>query len=304
MMVQRRIRFFTATLVLGLFAGVSTLRAEPEPKAPVDAPRSDDRGADDPGAKWQRVFRDMAGDYDIVAHDETARKFTLRSAPLLRWSQPERIADGGAVYVWLDEGRPAVIGTMFAWPFNGKPVVAHEMHALTLGPMRASYQGREVWTLQKRALDFNPVPGAEAPANTATKRLAQIRTLGREFAASSINGETARESELRLLAQPLYRYELKDHPDLQDGAILSFVQGTDPEILMILEARRDGSDTFWQYALARFSDRGLVVKYKDKEVWRVGGSVQNDNRAPYFIRSVDYDESALETKGDTAKVKE
>src|SRR5258707_988464 len=162
MMVQRRIIFFTVTLVMGLLAGVSSIRAEPEPKAPVDAPR-----ADDPGAKWQRIFRDMAGDYDIVANDETAR-----------------------------------------------------------------------------------------------------------------------ESELRLLAQPLYRYELKDHPDLQDGAILSFVQGTDPEILMILEARRDGADSFWQYALARFSDRGLAVKHKDKEVWRVGGSIQNDNQAPDFIRSV------------------
>jgi hypothetical protein len=295
--------FCTVTLAIGFYAGVSTLCAEPEPKATADPLQ-----ADDPGAKWQKVFREMAGDYEIVAADEPARKFTLRSAPVLRWSQPERIADGGAVYVWLDAGRPVVIGTMFAWPLNGKPIVAHEMHALTIGPMRASYQGKDLWQLEKPALEFKRLTRAEAPAMTVAKRLLQMRTLGREFSASSITRETARESELRLLPQPLYRYELKNQPDplngLLDGAILSFVQGTDPEVLMILEARRDGDDAFWQYALARFSDRQLVVKHDDAEVWRVAGSTQNDNRAPYFIRSVDYDESAVDGAGGSAKAKE
>jgi hypothetical protein len=268
---------------------VATIRAEPVAKE--DAKKADQSAQDE--AYWQKLFREMAGEYEIVATGKAERKFPLRSAPVFRWNQPVRIADGGSVYVWLDEGRPAVVGTMFAWPDDvGNLHVAHEMHALTLGPMRASYAGKEIWSLEKPALAFRRVPGAALPAPTATQRLAQMRTLGREFTATSIDRKDG-EWVLRLLGQPLYRYELKDGreqadgDELLDGAVLSFVQGTDPEILLILEARRDGDGSYWQYALARFSDYRLVVKHKDAEVWRVGGSDQNDNKA-YFVRTVDH----------------
>src|SRR5262249_6419104 len=88
--------------------------------------------------------------------------------------------------------------------------------------------------------------------------------------------------------------ELKDRPPgndeadrLVDGAIFAFAQGTDPEILLVLEARSEKGKPIWQYALARFSDLPLVVKHKDTEVWRVPTSTMNDGRAPYFARDVE-----------------
>jgi hypothetical protein len=258
---------------------VSTLADEPVKKKPAARDDADDSG-------WQKVFRAMAADYEIGSVEEPPRQFSLRAAPVLRWSQPVRGGDDGAVYVWLDRGRPAVIGSIFAWPRNdGLRVVVHEMHAFTSAPMRAAYKGSDVWALEKPGLEFKRASGAVAPAASPAQRLAQMRTLGREFTAHSIDRDD-REWELRLLAQPLYRYELKDHPELIDGAILAFVQGTDPEVLLILEARRDGDKSNWQYALARFSDFKLFVKYDNAEVWRVPNSTFGDGKAPYFVRDV------------------
>jgi hypothetical protein len=278
--------FFTITLAMGLLAIVSSIRAEPRPKAAGDsAPAGGDEGG------WQKLFREMAEDYEMTATDKSPRKFLLQAAPVLRWSQPVRGGDDGAVYVWLDEGRPAAIGSIFAWPLpDGDRWVAHELHALTMIPMNASYRGQDVWSLEKPALEFKRVPNAAAPLSTAKQRLTQMRSLGREFTARSID-KNEREWELRLLGQPLHRYELKDHPELPDGlldgAILSFVQGTDPEILLILEARREGDKAYWQYALARFSDLQLIVKHNDDEVWRVPYATFDQNKAPYFARNVE-----------------
>jgi hypothetical protein len=271
-------------VAFAFFPAASALADEPEKKDSAGTAAQKEKD-DDSG--WQKVFRAMAADYEIGSDEEPSRKFSLRTTPVLRWSQPVRGGDDGAVYVWLDRGRPAVIGSIFAWPRNdGLRVVVHEMHAFTSAPMRAAYKGSDVWALEKPALEFKRASGAPAPAASAAQRLAQMRTLGREFTANSIDRDD-REWELRLLAQPLYRYELKDHPELIDGAILAFVQGTDPEILLILEARRDGDKSYWQYALARFSDFKLFVKFDGAEVWRVPNSTFGDNKAPYFVRDVE-----------------
>ena len=49
--------------------------------------------------------------------------------------------------------------------------------------------------------------------------------------------------ELRLLPQPLYRYEPNDGDSpMVDGAVFGYVWtiGTDPEVLLVVEARRAG----------------------------------------------------------------
>ena len=85
-----------------------------------------------------------------------------------------------------------------------------------------------------------PIPkGRLLPADSAAQRLAQMRTLGRDFSAST-HDDQDRRWELRVLSQPLYRYESTD-PDVVDGAIFAFVTsaGTDPEALLVIEERDD-----------------------------------------------------------------
>ena len=41
------------------------------------------------------------------------------------------------------------------------------------------------------------------------------------------------------------------HPALIDGAVFAFVQGTDPEAVLLIEAVRRDDRTVWQYAFGR-----------------------------------------------------
>jgi hypothetical protein len=97
-----------------------------------------------------------------------------------------------------------------------------------------------------------------------------MRELTRAFSASS---EDLKEKhwELRLLPQPLYRYESTD-PDVLDGAVFAFVTsaGTDPEVLLVVEARKapGPAPLAWHYAVARFSDLTLSVRHKGKEIYK------------------------------------
>jgi hypothetical protein len=54
-----------------------------------------------------------------------------------------------------------------------------------------------------------------------------------------------------------------------DGALFTLVStdGTDPEVLLLIEARTEGGKPRWEYACGRFSNRDLHVQRKDKEVW-------------------------------------
>ena len=77
-------------------------------------------------------------------------------------------------------------------------------------------------------------------------------------------------TQLRLLPQPLVRYQSPERGVI-DGAIFALVwKGTDPEILLILEDRKEKSGEAWKFALARFNFRDLGVKHRGKEIWRVG----------------------------------
>jgi hypothetical protein len=51
--------------------------------------------------------------------------------------------------------------------------------------------------------------------------------------------------------------------------VFAFVQGTDPEAILLLEAvKRDGSPR-WQYAFARATSAGLEARLDKQIVWEV-----------------------------------
>jgi hypothetical protein len=84
-------------------------------------------------------------------------------------------------------------------------------------------------------------------------------------------GDNTDQEELRLLPRPLYRYELKNakepDPNLLDGALFAYVQGTDPEVVLVLEAIGTAEKAVWQYAFVRATSGGLEVKLGREVVW-------------------------------------
>ena len=54
-----------------------------------------------------------------------------------------------------------------------------------------------------------------------------------------------------------------------DGALFSFAEATDPEVLLLLEARRfkPEGDYQWRYTLGRMTSVRLIVRLDGKERW-------------------------------------
>jgi hypothetical protein len=74
---------------------------------------------------------------------------------------------------------------------------------------------------------------------------------------------------LRLTPAPLYRFA-STNPEVLDGAIFSYLwdTGTDPEFLLVLEARKTSDGFRWYFAPARFTYREVWLTYENREVWR------------------------------------
>src|SRR5262249_4224919 len=116
-------------------------------------------------------------------------------------------------------------------------------------------------------LERKELPDAGVPAATAAARLVQMKRLAQDFTGHEGDSE-AKRWELRLLPAPLYPYpEAKS--GATDGALFALVSeaGTDPEALLLIEAREEGGKTRWEYACGRFTDRSVYVHRKDREIW-------------------------------------
>ena len=199
------------------------------------------------------------------------RKAMLVPEPLLRWSNIHGDEDGTLV-LWRAAGRPVAIAQVFSVD-KGK-LWLHEFQSLSAELFSLERGGHPVWTPSKAGLEFKTLADAPVPANTEAQRLSQMHALSRRFAASDDYGNNGNLWQLRLLSRPVYRYAKDKNaeaaPDarLIDGAIFAYVVGTDPELLLLLEARQDGSQSAWHYALAPMTCFALTAMLDGKTVWR------------------------------------
>lgn len=213
-------------------------------------------------------FKKAAGRYRITLEGESPQALALVTEPVLRWTNPLRKTSDGSVFLWLAGGRPEVVASFYRYGSPREETEDHEFQSLATAPLTATRDGQVVWSPPGAGVVLAPVLGAPAPADSPAARLRQMRALAREFKAFFDLPEN--RSELRQLTQPLYRYEPK-RPDLVDGAIFAYVQTTDPEVLLLIEARRGRGDAppAWQFALARMSMVNLRAEHKGREVWKV-----------------------------------
>jgi hypothetical protein len=233
-----------------------------------------------------------AQSYEFTLQTPSSAPLKFRPEPVLRWSNPERGEIYGNVFLWTDRGRPEVVGSLFKWytPFQH---ASHEFESLSLGGVAAQRDGAQrdgaqVWQATSPAIELKLVPDAPAPAESPVRRLSQMRQLAQQFAARSTDRE-GMELQLRLLTQPIYRYERPEGADAtstewSDGALFVFVQGTDPEVFLMLEAREHQGAPTWQFALARMNSIAFRVTYQDREVWSLPVLPWSDvssHRGPY-----------------------
>ena len=221
-----------------------------------------------------------AADYTIAVESAPKQPLKLKREPVFEWSNPAPEGlQQGVVFVWLRDGRPAAVGSVFSHA-HLKPAgrkVVHELHALDPVKLLVTRpEGSLNEWVPRAGLGRKELADAPAPAATAGGRLLQMKRLAQEFTGHEFDGGGKR-GELRVLPAPLYRYpEAKS--GVTDGALFTLVSttGTDPEVLLLIEARLDDGVTRWEYACARFSDWSLHVQRKGKDTW---SSVRGEDNA-------------------------
>ena len=241
---------------------------------------ADDRVVSQNDPRLQELHLREAKRWDMWIGPDQKRKAEIVVEPVFRWQNLSR-ANGqtGAMFVWVDGGRPVVIGGVFSNPAgNGRRDIMHEFHALGPDRLFPNFKDSDSKWLPGAGVALLPLPESPKVEDSFSKRTLQLRTIARDFSANSTDNEKQRW-DLRLLPKPLYRYD-KPQGDVIDGALLAFVSdaGTDPEIILILEARKEQNNSVWYYHTVRLSISDLYVDYKGKRVWT---SLRDDPSAPF-----------------------
>lgn len=226
----------------------------------------------------------QAADYELFLDTERQPRLEFKREPVLVWTNAEGFF--GGVFVWTWQGRPEVIGCVGSRQTHpGEYSLFHELHSLgqaRIKPARFG-DGKRTWRPAQGGIELADVEDAPQPGESPRRRLTQMRNLAREFTGwMQQDGDV---TELRLLPQPIFRYQAAEQ-GVQDGAIFALVwKGTDPDVLLLLESRQVDGNPRWQYGLARFNWREMWVKRNDREVWRVAMSGLGVN-SPYISGGV------------------
>jgi hypothetical protein len=245
-------------------------------QAPGNPPNLQSASDTEEKAARMEHMKQAAKSYEIALAPDAAKKLILIEEPLLRFNDHVTGVVDGTVFVWMMDDRP--MATASVW-IHKTGQEYHEFQSLAAGPLTASNQGQPKWTPAEPGIERKPAPVNQPPAATPARRLNQMRALAREYSAT-VTGWGINQQVLRLLSQPVYRYGRSDG-DVADGAIFAFCKGTNPEVLLLVEAVKNGKELQWKYAFARMTARECEVRRGDKVVWNVP-LIKSDSRTdPY-----------------------
>ena len=236
-----------------------------------DAPEA--VGAEEAKKKLNDLIEKSVDWYDVLP--DASAKSPLRAERVMRWRNVPREQPGepmieAIMVVWVHNGRPEAMASIYPW--DG--FLHHEFGSLSrANKLVVRNHEAIVWAPGAAGVEFKNVPDAPAPAAMPAARLRQMKAIGERFKGTMTGwkGDDSDREELRLLPRFLFRYDIEgargSNPNLVDGAMFAFVLGTDPEIVLLLEAVGPKDEAVWQFALARATSGGLEVRLDGKVVW-------------------------------------
>lgn len=199
--------------------------------------------------------------------DSDKAKIKPIDEPLLKWTNPISGVEAGLLVGWEDEkGIPVAIAQLFLLPARfGDNRWAIELQSLSQDRFELRSRTAAPWQPNPPGVKWAKFPGNPIkPAASKALRLSQMRRLAARFHGDDYFEDKKEESGLRLLTTPLKRYDDKES-GLIDGAIFALVIGTDPEVIIMIEHRKEHEE--FQYALAPMTGYELRVYLDKKEVW-------------------------------------
>ena len=184
-------------------------------------------------AKRLEIMKKSLASTQVHDADTPGELYHLRLEPILRFTNPVGDTRDGAIFVLLGDGdRPGAAVQVFL-KRDGSWV--QEWTSLSTKPLTAKMPAGPDWKPPRGGVNFQPVPGAPRPAETAMLRLRQMHALTRDFGAED-DFRFQSWQPLRLLSKPFARYG-KPGSDVIDGALFAYVLTTDPEVYLMIEVR-------------------------------------------------------------------
>lgn len=203
----------------------------------------------------------------------------LVNPPLLTYNNHTNVEIDATLWAWGKPGRPIAIAAIHE-DRGPKNAWSCEMVSLTDQAVSITARPGWEWAPTSSGIAWKSVPAAPAVGKTAVARAGQIKDIASRFSSTGYyrNGNIL---ELRLMGRPLHRYADPDK-GLVDGALLAFVEGTNPETLLLIECR-SGEDKkpAWFYGLARMSGGRLVARLEETVVWECDDIRGFDPERPY-----------------------
>jgi hypothetical protein len=257
---------------------------EPPPEAKKDKsePGAETKTDEQVRREAEEVIRGI--DLETQSDDKWVKVEQIEK-PLLFYGDPTRNNDRGSVWAWARKGRPLAVLELYRGA-NNRMMWVFAVCNTSGGKLRASRAGTPWWRANDSAAELKDIPGAPAPAAEVTLRQRQLKLLAEKFSAHEFWEPNNTKYELRLLKRPLYTYR-DEAGGVLDGGMFTLANGTNPEILLFVEARvdpRDRAKRIWQYTVGRLAHAELHLEYDSKEVFEAprGDRVSAPDQ-PYWL---------------------
>ena len=206
----------------------------------------------------------------------------LSSKPLLRYADATRQQDESILWLWTDKERPIALMAIEFYPKPPRgPRWLFEIVSLSESKIAVTRGTSVKWQAKQPGFARLEVPNAPDPSDRPALRLTQAKQLRDRFTAHEKTPVEGR-IELRSLTNPIYRYK-DEETGILDGAIFAFASGTNPEVLLLLEARQEvkSKSGAWYYGFAQMTGGEVYASLDERQVWTQGEADPPASRDSY-----------------------
>jgi hypothetical protein len=246
------------------------------------------QGADSQ-AERLRAMRELADGVKMqIVSSAPPQKLERLAEPIYRFDDPARRFFDGTVWAWGRSGRPAALLTLAKQrATTGGYLWLAELTSLAPGPISATVPEIGAWQPASAGVVMRDLPKAPSPGEDATTRLRQMRELVRQVKAYEFfapqDQPRPERYELRVLPQPVHRYA-DANAGLIDGGLFMISYGLNPELVLLVEARREkSSPPAWSFGVARISIAEIHVDFDGKEIWSHQGGYSKGPQDIYWL---------------------
>lgn len=198
----------------------------------------------------------------------TTAEVMLSPRPLLTFGDAARNNEAGTLWTWTMGKRPVAFAEVFR-PTGENPILVNAITLASDQRVEMKLAESHIWRPGKSQRQPKRCPAdIAAVADSPMQRLRQMKEISRRFQAHEFWDPNNSRFELRLLVQPVHRYQ-DDDAKIVDAGVFALAHGTNPEVLLLIEAIKENGTAAWHYDCLRLGSAEIHVLWDDEEVWTV-----------------------------------